>query len=453
MPPRPSLTTVEAVALIVGLVVGVGIFRAPQLVAENTGSATLFLGVWVAGGLISIIGALCYAELTTAYPHAGGEYHFLRRAFGSNLSFLFAWSRSSVIQTGSIAILSYVFADYLAPVLSLDRASTPVLAVVAIVTLTGLNLAGLRHGKRTQVILTIAELTGLGAVIVAGLFLLDPPAASAAAAASGGGGGLGGIGLAMVFVLLTYGGWNEAAYISAEVRDGPRAMARTLLWGIGIITTLYLLANLAYLHALGLNGISGSSVVAADVMHAALGSWGATLLSLVVAVSALGSANATIITGARSTYALGRDFGAFHFLGRWNDQGSTPVNALFLQGVLALALVAFGAVARSGFEAMVAYTAPVFWFFLALAALSLIVLRQREPERARPFRVPFYPVTPLIFFAAALFMLYASIRYAGSGAMIGVAVMLAGLPVLLLVRARTPHVAEQPEPAETGTSR
>jgi len=445
MPPRPYLTTLDAVALIVGLVIGVGIFRAPQLVAENTGSLELFLGVWAAGGVLSFIGALCYAELTSAYPNAGGEYHFLRRAFGSDLSFLFAWSRSSVIQTGSIAILAYVFADYMAPILSLEQKSSPVLAVGVVVALTGLNLAGLRHGKRTQVLLTIAELIGLGTVIVAGLFLLDAPAAVEAPAVAGAPSGLAGLGLAMVFVLLTYGGWNEAAYISAEVRDGPRAMTRTLLWGIGIITTLYLLANLAYVHALGLDGVAGSSVVAADLMHAALGPQGATLLSLVVAVSALGSANATIITGARTTYALGRDFGAFHLLGRWNDQGSTPVNALFLQGLLALGLVAFGAVARSGFETMVAYTAPVFWFFLALAALSVIVLRQREPERARPFRVPLYPLTPLIFFGAALFMLYASVRYAGTGALVGVAVMLAGVPVLFLIRARTPRVAESPE--------
>jgi basic amino acid/polyamine antiporter, APA family len=445
MPPRPSLTTLDAVTLIVGLVVGSGIFRAPQLVAENTGSIALFLGAWVVGGLISLIGALCYAELTTAYPNAGGEYHFLRRAFGADLGFVFAWSRSSVIQTGSIAILAYVFADYLAPILSLDRTSSPILAVAAVVGLTGLNLAGLRHGKRFQVVLTIVELIGLGAVIVAGLFLLDGPTTAEPLVDKAGGGSLAGLGLAMVFVLLTFGGWNEAAYISAEVRDGPRAMARTLFFGIGIITTLYLLANLAYVHALGLERVSSSSVVAADVMHAALGPWGATLLSLAVAVSALTSANATIITGARGTYALGRDFGAFGLLGRWNDRDSTPVNALFLQGAVALGLVAFGAAARSGFEAMVAYTAPVFWSFLALAALSVIVLRRREPERPRPFRVPFYPITPLIFFGAALFMLYASIRYAGSGALIGVAVMLAGLPVLLLVRARRPRPVENPD--------
>jgi basic amino acid/polyamine antiporter, APA family len=445
MPPRPYLTTLDAVALIVGLVVGVGIFRAPQLVAENTGSVEGFIGVWVAGGVLSLIGALCYAELSTTYPHAGGEYHFIRRAFGTDLAFLFAWSRCSVIQTGSIAILCYVFADYLAPVLSLKPGSSPMLAAVAVVALTGLNLAGLRHGKRTQLFLTAAELIGLGAVIIAGLVLLNGATGSAANTAPATSPGLAGLGLAMVFVLLTYGGWNEAAYISAEVRDGPRAMARTLLWGIGIITTLYVLANLAYVHALGLDGVRSSSVVAADLMQSALGPVGATLLSCAVALSALGSANATIITGARTTYALGRDFGAFHLLGRWNDEGSTPVNALFLQGALALLLVAFGAVARSGFEAMVAYTAPVFWIFLAMVALAVIVLRQREPGRPRPFKVPFYPLTPLIFFAAALFMLYSSVRYAGSGALVGVAVMLAGIPVLFLVRASAARTIERPE--------
>ena len=445
MPPRPYLTTLDAVALIVGLVVGVGIFRAPQLVAENTGSVEGFIGVWVAGGVLSLIGALCYAELSTTYPHAGGEYHFIRRAFGTDLAFLFAWSRCSVIQTGSIAILCYVFADYLAPVLSLKPGSSPMLAAVAVVALTGLNLAGLRHGKRTQLFLTTAELIGLGAVIIAGLALLDGTTGSAANTAPATSPGLAGLGLAMVFVLLTYGGWNEAAYISAEVRDGPRAMARTLLWGIGIITTLYVLANLAYVHALGLDGVRSSSVVAADLMQSALGPVGATLLSCAVALSALGSANATIITGARTTYALGRDFGAFHLLGRWNDEGSTPVNALFLQGALALLLVAFGAVARSGFEAMVAYTAPVFWIFLAMVALAVIVLRQREPGRPRPFKVPFYPLTPLIFFAAALFMLYSSVRYAGSGALVGVAVMLAGIPVLFLVRASAARTIERTE--------
>ncbi len=444
MPPRPSLSTLDAITLIVGLVIGVGIFRAPQLVAENTSGPGTFLGAWAIGGLVSLIGALCYAELTTAYPHAGGEYHFLRRAFGAGLAFLFAWSRSSVIQTGSIAILAYVFADYAAPLLGLAPGQSPMLAAGAIVALTALNLAGLSHGKRTQRVLTLAELAGLGAVIVAGLFLLeraDPVAAAPVEAGSG----IGAPGLAMVFVLLTFGGWNEAAYISAEVRDGRRGMVVALLWGIGIITGLYLLVNLAYVRALGFEGVAGSSVVAADVMRAAAGGWGATLLSLIVAVAALGSANATIITGARSSYAFGCDFAPFRFLARWNEHGATPANALLLQGLIALLLVGFGAVARSGFEAMVAYTAPVFWFFLALAALSLVVLRYREPHATRPFRVPLFPVTPLLFCAAALFMLYSSLRYAGTGSLVGVGVMLAGVPFFLLARAKVPRAVESPE--------
>jgi APA family basic amino acid/polyamine antiporter len=443
MPPRPWLSPLAAAALIVGLVIGVGIFRAPQLVAANTGSIGLFLGAWVAGGIVSLIGALCYAELTTAYPHAGGEYHFLRRAFGAGPAFLFAWSRCTVIQTGSIAALAYVFGDYFAPLVSLGPRGPAMLAVGAIASLTALNLGGMRYGSRTQLALTLIEVLGLAAVIVAGLFLLDGPGATSGPAAPAAPGALG---LAMVFVLLTFGGWNEAAYLSAEVR-GRRGMVAVLLGGIGVITGLYLLANLAYVNALGLAGVASSEVVAADVMRRAAGPWGSALLSCIVAFCSLGSVNATIITGARGTYALGRDYGVLGFLGDWRERRETPANALLMQGAIAIALVLFGAVARSGFELMVAYTAPVFWLFLALVALSVIVLRRRDPGAPRPFRVPLYPLTPLLFAGAACFMLYSSVRYAGAGALLGVAVMLAGLPLPLLHRARAARPAEHPESA------
>lgn len=438
--PQRSLSTLDVVALIVGLVIGVGIFRAPQAVAENAGGAGVFLSLWLAGGAVSLIGALCYAELATAYPSPGGEYHFLHRAFGHRVAFLFAWARSTVIQTGSIALLAFVFGDYAAELFRLGPGSSPLLAALAIVALTTVNLVGLRHGRRTQNTLTVIQMLGVAAVLAAGLLLVSPaaeaPATLPPGTSAGPGPALAQLGLAMVFVLLTFGGWNEAAYVSAEVRDDRRGMIRALLWGIGTITVVYLLVNLAYLRGLGFAGIAGSSVVAADLMRAAVGPWGAAVLSLVVAISALCSANATIITGGRSTYALGRDFALFGFLGEWRERGGTPANALVLQGVVALVLVGFGAVARSGFEAMVAYTAPVFWFFLSLVALALIVLRRREPARPHAFRVPLYPVTPLVFFGASVFMFYSSVRYAGIGALVGVGVMAAGVPLLLVARPR-----------------
>ncbi|HEU4596935.1 MAG TPA: amino acid permease, partial [Pyrinomonadaceae bacterium] len=201
-------------------------------------------------------------------------------------------------------------------------------------------------------------------------------------------------------------------------------------------TALYMLVNWAYLRGLRLGGVAGSEAVAADLMRRAAGDAGAQFVSLLVAVSALTSANATIITGARTNYALGRDFRLFDFLGRWHERANTPTNALLVQGALALVLVLAAALAREGFGALVEYTAPVFWLFFFLTGLSLIVLRFKEPEAERPFRVPLYPLTPLLFCAACAYMLQASLAYTGAGALAGVAVLLAGVPVLLLARRR-----------------
>jgi amino acid transporter len=433
--PRRTLSTIDAIVLVVGLVLGVGIFRSPQIVAENAGGGATFMLLWVAGGLVSLVGALTYAELATAYPHAGGEYHFLTRAFGGPVGFLFAWSRMTVIQTGSIAILSFVFADYAAELLGLGGAASPALAATAVVVLTLVNVAGLRQGRGTQYALTTVEVLGLVAVICAG-WLLAGPAARAGTPALPEGGAARHLGLALVFVLLTFGGWSELAYLSAELLDVRRGASRALLWSMAILTALYLLANGAYLKGLGLAGVAGSPVVASDLMRATVGAWGAAAVGLTIVVSALSSANATIITGARSNFALGRDYNLLAFLGVWRERSSTPARSLLVQGAIALLLVGFGALTRSGFAAMVAYTAPVFWLILLLTGVSLFVLRAREPDRPRPFRVPLYPATPLAFCLAAAFMLYSSLAYAGAGAALGICVMLAGLPLLARARRR-----------------
>ncbi len=444
--PRPVLHTRDGVILVVGLVLGAGIFRAPQLVAGGSSSGTMFLALWVVGGAISLLGALCYAELAAAYPNAGGEYHFLGRAFGRRAGFLCAWSRMTVIQTGSIAILSFLVGDYVASLTGAPDPRPGLSAGVAagvVVALTLLNVAGLRQSGGVQYALTALEVLGLVAVIVVGLVIAAPAVPVIAAPREV---PTGGIALAVVFVLLTFGGWSEAAYISAELRDRRRGAIRTLGWGLGIITVLYLLANAAYLRGLGLEGVAGSSAVAADLMLGTVGAWGAVAVSFAVIIAALSSANATMITGARSNYALGRDLPLFGFLGGWHEDQHTPRAAFLFQGGIALLLVAFGAFARSGFEAMVAYTAPVFWLILFGTGASLLVLRRREPSVERPFRVPLYPMVPLLFCGIAAYMLYSSVAYAGRGALLGVAVMLAGLPVLAFAgraraAARHPPVA------------
>jgi len=433
---RPSDTTLpgtlsilDVVALTVGVVVGASIFRTPSLVAENAGSPTLAMGVWLLGGAVSFIGAVCYAELASAYPHAGGDYHYFQRAFGDWMAFLFAWARLVVIQTGSIALLAFVFGDYATELWSLGTHSSSLYAGGAIVGLTVLNAVGVRLGKTTQRLLTVATVLGLVVVIGAGLFFA-PESGTATAPSGGGSMSSSQFGMAMVFVLLTYGGWNESAYVSAELHDVQRNMIRALLISLGLITTLYLFVNWAYLNGLGLEGMSGTDAVAADLMRATLGETGALLLSLFVAVAALSSTNATIFTGARTSFALGRDASIFSVLGAWNEEGDTPANALWVQGGIALALVGVGAATRQGFESMVDYTAPVFWLFFLATGVSLFVLRRTEPDVPRPFEVPLYPLTPLAFCLASAYMLWSSLAYTGVGALLGAGVLLAGVPLL-----------------------
>lgn len=434
--PAKTLSITDVIAIIVGVVIGASVFRTPALVAENTGEAWILLGAWVLGGGISIVGGLCYAELATAYPHAGGDYRYLQRAFGDGVAFLFAWARLVVIQTGSITLLAFVFGDYASELLSLGSYSSSIYAALAISILTTTNAIGVRIGKGAQRWLTGVTVGGLLVIIGVGLFLAPSPTAEAATAATEGG-SASQFGMAMVFVLLTYGGWNEAAYVSAELRDVSRNMVRGLLLSIGLIVLLYVLVNWAYLEGLGVGGMSGSDVVAADLMRRALGEPGANLLSLLIVVATLSSTNATIFTGARTNFALGRDFSLFSFLGHWRRDSETPFNALLVQGIIALLLVGLGAATRQGFETMVDYTAPVFWIFFFLAGVSLFVLRRRDPERTRPFSVPLYPFTPLLFCAASAYMLWSSVAYTGIGAVVGVGVLLLGLLVLLLQRSAT----------------
>lgn len=460
--PARTLSTADAVFVIVGIVVGAGIFKTPALVAANSASDAMMLLLWLAGGLIALIGALCYAELASAYPSTGGDYHYLFRAFGPRTAFLFAWARLSVMQTGSIALLAFVFGDYATELLSLGEYSSAIYAGLGIVVFTAINLAGIREGKGAQRLFTTAEIGGVVLLSVICLALAGgvqetPPAAGPDAAPSPAAPALG---LAMVFVLLTYGGWNEGAYVSAEVRGERAPIARALVFSILLVTALYLLVNIAYLAVLGRAGMAASEAVAADAIRAVTGPSGAALVSVLVAVSALTSMNATIITGARCNHALGRDFAFFRPLGQWSTEAGTPRNALLVQGAIAILLVLLGAATRTGFSTLVEYTAPVFWLFFLLTGIALFRLRRREPQVERPFRVPLYPVTPLIFCASSAYMLWSSVSYTGIGALIGVAVLIAGLPALWLAGRRQAVASQRGEvhesedrPARSGCGR
>ncbi len=438
--PARALATSDAVALVLGIVIGAGIFRAPPAVAASAGSATALVVAWILGGVVSLCGAMCYAELAAAYPTAGGDYHFLARALGRAPSFLFGWARLTVIPTGSLALLAFVFGDYAADALGVPAAANG-LAAALVVAVTLLNLAGLRPARSVQNALTAALVVGLVALVATG-FLVEPaPAAARAAGAPRGGG----FGLAMVFVLLTYGGWNEAAYVSAELRGGRRAIAAALAIALGAVTLLYVAVNAAFLRGLGLAGMERSSAVAADLLARGAGPWGGRALALLVASAVVTSANATLLMGSRQVWAFGRDFPLFARLGRWDGRTGAPPNAVRVQGALALVLVAIGAASRSGFEEMVAYTAPVFWLFFLLTGISLFVLRRRDPATPRPFKVPLYPLTPLVFCGACAFLLWSSLAHAGAGAAAGLVVLGTGLFPLWLSSRRAP--LRRPAPA------
>src|SRR5690606_12982023 len=299
--PQPQLSVFDAVTIVVGLVVGIGIFRTPSIVAANVAYEWSFILVWVAGGLVTLVGALCYAELSAAHPHAGGEYHFLSRAYGRPVAMLFGWARCTVIQTGAIAGVAFMLGDYVAQLFPLGPYGAAIYAALAVCIFTGINVVGTAEGKSLQVAVTLIEIAALAAVILFGLFgAPDGGAAPVPAAAPE----TTALGVAMIFVLLTYGGWNEAAYLTGELRDAPRNIARVLTLGTLILVTLYTLANLALLSILGLDGLRGSEAVAADMMRRVARPAGGVIVPP-AGVGAAGSAlNATVFTGARGVYAL-----------------------------------------------------------------------------------------------------------------------------------------------------
>jgi amino acid transporter len=328
----------------------------------------------------------------------------------------------TVMQSGAIAAVGFVYGDYAAALVPLGAYGPAIHAAIAIVVLTALQLRGTTLSGLTQLGLTVLTVGGVLLVSAAAL-LIDQPAASASAPASGGAAGL-----ALVFILLTYGGWSETAYLSGELRDVRRNLPRVLIIGTLAVTALYVVANLTLIEAMGLAGLRSAETVISGPIANELGPAGTTLVSLIVCITALSTLNATVFTGARSIQALGRSFPPFSGLAR-ADANETPAAALLAQALIVLGLIAFGATARDGFTAMVEYAAPVFWTFLLLVGISLFLFRWREPARDIPFRVPLYPITPVLFCATSAYLLYSSLVYTGAGALVGVGILAAGVPL------------------------
>ncbi len=410
--PKRLLGVWQPSAVVVGMVVGAGIFRTSSLAAQTLTSPTAVLIAWTIGGVFAIAASLCYAELCTAFPSPGGEYHFLREAFGRTVGFLFAWSRFAIIFTASSAMLAFVGADYIAQIVPMGPAARAGVAIGLILALTLLNARGVRASTGGQVALVTMDVSALIALAVAGIVIAAVGSAPSGPPPVAVPNPIGGFGAAMVFVMLAYGGFNDSATLSAEVRK-PSDMTRALVGGMGLVTALYLVANWAYLQGLGLAGLRASDAPAADLMGRAFGPVGRTAMAAVVAATSLSSLNALVIVGSRTLYAASADQPVLGRLAEWDIGRGVPKAALWVQATISILLVGWGAIGRRGFAAMVDYMAPVYWLFLAMAGVALVVLRVRRPDTPRPYRTPWLPLSVAILIGGALYILLSSVLYVG----------------------------------------
>lgn len=438
---RRSLGLWDAMALVIGCVIGAGIFRMPASVAGQLQAPGLILAVWLVGGFVSFCGALCYAELGAAYPGTGGDYLYLTKAYGPLSGFLFGWVKLFTERIGTIAILGYVFAEYLGSVIGLGSAAVKWLALGAIGVLTAANIVGVHVGKGVQNFLTALKIAALLAIIAVGFAsgrgrpeLLTPwwPAALDLSV-------LQGFGVALVFVLWTYGGWTESSYVGEEIRDPHRNLPWSILYGLGIVTLLYLAVNLVYLLYIPLAEMPGRPLVAAEVMRKALGPAGGTLTALMVASSAFGALNGYILTSGRILLALGRDHPVFRQMACVHPDFATPARALAFNGLLAAGLVWLGTL-----DQIATYSTVVISVFFAMTALAVMVLRRADPETLRPYRVWGYPVTPVIFvLAMVLFIADVTVKQPRE-ALFGFGLMILGFPLYAWSRSREGYRESRP---------
>ncbi len=446
----PRLGLWDATSIIVGIIIGVGIFKLPATIFASAPGPWEAIGVWALGGVLVLIGALCFAELASTYPRSGGEYVYLTRAFGSGAGFLFAWAQLAIIRPGSIGGLAYVFAEYACLAGGISNVWTVPLAFGAVAILTVINTLGVTLGTTTQNILTVIKLIGLAGIVVIGIgwgHWQAPTGSEAPVAFSW-------FPMAMIFVLWTYAGWHEAAYIAAEVKKGRRNIPLALLLGTVTITVIYLLVNVAYLMGVGWTGAQRSDA-AAGVVSLVWPGLGSSVINVLIMISALGATNGMIFTTARIYSEFGADHRLFRPLSRWNPKLGTPVTALVMQSLVSGAMIlAVGVFGEGGkwLDAMIELTAAVFWGFFFVTGLALFVLRRKDADLPRSFHVPLYPVLPLVFCGWCAFMVFGSFQAEPAKSLIGLGLLLAGLPFYFIPEERPPAPVEaRREPIPVGS--
>ncbi len=409
--------------IVMGGIVGSGIFVTPHVVARTVAAPWQIVGAWVAGGVIALAGAFVYAELAARRPALGGQYAHLRDAFHPLIAFVYGWALLLVIQTGGMAAVAVTFARYLREASGLAL-SEPLLAALALAFVVVANVLGVRSGSSVQNGLMVVKIVAILALVGAGLFWVAPavPASPPAPAGSGG------LGLAFLAaltpVMFSYGGWQTASFVAEEMRDPRRDLARGLVFGVLGVIALYVGVSLACVRALGAGGLASEPAPASAVMRLAFGEMGATIIAVGIAVSALGFLAQSMLTAPRVYFAMAED-GLFFRRVAWVHPGSqAPVVAIVLQGVLALVIALSGT-----FEQILSYVVAVDFVFFAATAATVFVFR---------FRPRGHPWTTGLFLVASLAIVLATVRQDPRGSAIGLVLMASGIPVYLLWRRLRP---------------
>jgi basic amino acid/polyamine antiporter, APA family len=405
----PGLRRVLGVGSITGIVVGTmigsGIFIVPATVAAGVKAPLVMLAVWIAGGIACMFGALALAELAAAFSETGGIYVYLREAYGPLAGFLFGWALLVVIDSGTIATLSLAFATkYLPFFLPLSAAGEKAAAVVFIAFLVGINYIGVERGASLQNFLTVIKFAALSGIIVSVLLFARGSWGHLVVPKPSGLGGdfIGQFGLALVAALWAYKGFETSTFNAGETRNPSRTIPLGLIAGCGVVTVLYIVTNIAYLYAVPAAEMARSDRIAADAMNLAVGPVGASIVSLIILFSILGAANGHVLTGPRVYYAMARDGLFFRKMAEVHPKFRTPHVSILVVGLWSIVL-SLGPGGK--FEELLKFAVFGAWIFLGLAVLGVFILRKKRPDLPRPYRTWGYPVTPAIFILAALFIL------------------------------------------------
>ena len=428
-----TLGFTDLVLIVIGTVIGSGIFIVPATVLTQTGQT---LGpamlVWLIAGVLSLLGALTYGELGAANPDAGGLYVYIRDSFGPLPAFLYGWTTFFILSSGSVATLAVAFTGYLGQFMTVTPTMAKVIAVLMIVVIAAINVRGTRQGSSVQ-----NWSTGLktGAILVMSLALLARGRGLSSGVtmwpADFTPGLLSGIGLAMIGVLWAYEGWQYVTFSAGEARDPQRIFPRAIVVGTAVLIAIYLLANVAYVAALGPAGVAGSKRVAADSVTALYGANAGKLIAAVILVSMFSAANGLTLTAPRLYYAMSRDGVFFRKLAEVHPRFRTPAFAIIVSSAWAALLAATGT-----FEQLLTYVVFSGWIFYGLGAMSIFVYRKKMPDMHRPFRVPGYPLTPLLFILASAAIVLNTLFTQPGRALVGIAVVLIGVPAYLIWKRR-----------------